>query len=302
MTLDAVSDVPQVGEADYPTLFTLADSASRRAQSAYKRWIRVDLALLVAAAALSTATGLLPSPFGTPLSVLSVVFLAATIVIEWGIHQGRFEERWYDGRYVAESIKSASWRYMMQVPPFDGSEEAAARPFDQVVREALLARPDLQQKLVRSQDRERVVSPCMLAVRGLPLDGRRDLYLQQRVVDQIRWYASKSRRNADNARIWFIINLASRALAVAYAFYFIFRPNAPHVTEVFAAIAAAVTAWGQLGRHRELSRSYDVAARELQQIRDRMADAAGSDRFDEHVVEAEDAISREHTMWMTKRT
>lgn len=74
-----------------------------------------------------------------------------------------------------------------------------------------------------------------------------------------------------------------------------------NVVGVFAAVAAAATAWSQLGRHDELTKSYGLAARELATIEDLARRAAAETDLQDAVRNGEGAISREHTLWIAKR-
>lgn len=69
---------------------------------------------------------------------------------------------------------------------------------------------------------------------------------------------------------------------------------------VFAAIASAATAWNQLNQHRNQATAHTVAARELNIIYDQI-EHVPDDEWATFAEGAEDAISREHTMWAARR-
>jgi SMODS and SLOG-associating 2TM effector domain 1 len=67
------------------------------------------------------------------------------------------------------------------------------------------------------------------------------------------------------------------------------------------ALAAAFTAWTQLGRNDELRQSYAMANQELLSIK-ALADTVNSEAALAKIVsDGEGAISHEHTMWIAKR-
>ena len=68
---------------------------------------------------------------------------------------------------------------------------------------------------------------------------------------------------------------------------------------VAGACASAAIAWNQLNQNRNLVSLYRIAARELGIIRDRVdtMDEAGWAAF---ISDAEDAVSREHTLWLAR--
>jgi hypothetical protein len=143
----------------------------------------------------------------------------------------------------------------------------------------------------------------MRRLRALPFDRRKSVYLEERVLDQARWSARKSRRNQRGAVLWFWIGIAARIAALLFAVFTIFLPfKGERFVELFAAVAAAATAWGELGRHEELSKTYGSAARELDTLAALVAQAPEEATLVQRVVDAEGVMSREYTLWMVKRS
>jgi hypothetical protein len=92
-------------------------------------------------------------------------------------------------------------------------------------------------------------------------------------------------------------------VALALAVWRVAFPTAGVLSLVgpLLALAAAFTAWAQLGRHDELSNSYALANQELLSIK-AVADMVYTEQeLAKLVREGEGAISREHTMWIAKR-
>jgi hypothetical protein len=73
------------------------------------------------------------------------------------------------------------------------------------------------------------------------------------------------------------------------------------VIAVLASVALAVTAWSQLNRYDELARSYGTAFHELSLIAAQPGDDHDQASLDELVRGGEDAIGREHRLWVAKR-
>lgn len=298
---DSQAPVLTVSDDDYPSIFNSADRMSLRGQRSYKRLLILDLILIVTAGALGALSSAAPAPYSVWLSVASVILLVAALAVEGYSRRRRSERRWYGGRFIAETLKSASWRYMMHAEPYDGSSEQAADTFDGVVRDAVAAVPNHHDLAIEPPGSGPVsVTPTMQRVRGLSLANRERLYLEQRVRDQAGWYARKSGANARSATIWFRLNVGARVLALVFAVAYVVHPTPLQLTQVFVGVAAAVTAWVQLGRHEELSQSYRIAADELTKMEDLLT-ATDEHTFGKGVILAEDAISREHKMWVAKR-
>jgi hypothetical protein len=67
------------------------------------------------------------------------------------------------------------------------------------------------------------------------------------------------------------------------------------------AIVAAMTAWLQTRQHRALAAAYAVTALELASVRARIAHQENESQWAAFVADAEEAFSREHTLWKASR-
>jgi hypothetical protein len=288
-----------MGPSDYPSLFRAADGASRFGQRWYRFLIGAELVLVVLAAGFSVADGVVPGSWKAAAAVGVAVAMAGSLVSRLTSRWRRDDKKWFDGRAVAESVKTESWRYMMRLEPFH-DDPTADRQFIAALQETLRGRPDLIPDVDSG-----VASPIttvMREVRALPLVARRDLYLRDRLKDQAGWYASKAKQNREGAQYWFLVTITAQMIALALA---IVRPSFPvaalGVIAFLSAAAAAATAWGQISRHDELSRSYGLAAEEIRTLSGLAEIARTQDELAEIVELGELSISREHTMWVAKR-
>jgi hypothetical protein len=289
-------------EDDYPVLYRAADAASRRARMAHTRLVGAELLLLVGAAVIGAGQLLLPGASNGWQRALPAVLLVAALIAKLANRLQRFDEHWFDGRAVAETVKSATWRFVMGVRPYDAQGTHPDVILGEALREALAARPALAAHLHRRRTGERqVVTERMRQIRNCSPQERRDFYLVARVDDQEAWYAGKSQANARSATVWFWVSLLFEGLALAAAIMVAVTSFTVDLVGPLAAITAAATAWTQLGRHDELAKSYGLAAHELMVLHSRLEVAETEEAFRQGVEETESAISREHTMWMAKR-
>jgi hypothetical protein len=287
---------------DYPVLYRAADAASRRAHLAHSRLIGAELLLLVGAAVVGATQSVLPGAASGWQRSLPAVLLVAALIAKLANRLQRFDEHWFDGRAVAETVKSATWRYLMSVRPYDGDGSQSQTTLGAALQDALAARPALAAHLQRLPPGSRqVVTDRMRQIRLMPSEERRGFYLTARVDDQEAWYAAKSQTNARSATVWFWVSLLFEGLALAGAMVIAVTGTRLDLVSVLAAISAAATAWTQLGRHDELAKSYGLAAHELLVLHARLELAESEAAFRQGVEETEAAISREHTMWMAKR-
>ena len=285
----------------YPALYQVADASSVAGQRAYRQLVAAELAFVLGGAALAVLSAIVPALQSLFLS-LAAASLFGAIAMKLLNRQSGSDQRWFDGRAVAETVKTQTWRYMMRVAPYS-SDATADEAFAGDVLGAMRARPALDQPLDRLPEDPRQISSTMRSVRALPLEGRLDLYLAERLSDQATWYKSRAVENQVRARRWFWLSLASQVVAAAFAFVGVLWPGdaVANTIGLFAAVAAAATAWTQLGRHDELGKAYALAYQELITFRALAGSVATEEDLDRLVANGEGAISREHTMWMAKR-
>jgi hypothetical protein len=69
---------------------------------------------------------------------------------------------------------------------------------------------------------------------------------------------------------------------------------------VLTTLAVVCSAWTQIKKHRELSQSYALAAQELASVESLITHVNSDSALAKYVIDAEDAISKEHTLWCAK--
>jgi hypothetical protein len=299
---DGRAGTPQpIEKQDYPALFLAADAASQTGRKHYFRLVRADLLLLLAGATLSTFAPLVGTVSGQTIRSISVALLVLGFVAKTSGRIRRFDNEWYDGRAVSESVKTLTWRFMMHVPPFDLTAREAELRFGADLREIIRSRSGLILELGTEPTSARQVTPAMREMRTLDFPERRDRYLSERIDDQIRWYAGRAERNRRAASRWFWLGLAAQSGAIGLTIVRIVVTSGPDFVALAAAISAMATAWTQINRNDELAKSYGVAAQELILLKGELESVDTAEEFARVVDDAESAVSREHTMWMAKR-
>jgi hypothetical protein len=146
------------------------------------------------------------------------------------------------------------------------------------------------------------ITATMRAARALPLNDRIEVYVRCRIDEQRDWYSSKAGENAKlaNKYYWYVIAAQVAALVLA-----LFRVQYPdevfHAAGPLAALSAALIAWTQLKRYQEHSQAYSVASHELGLIKERARHLQTDTELSAFVGDSENAISREHTLWLARR-
>lgn len=290
--------------ADYPALHSSSSKASAGAQRKHLFLIRAQLFLLILASAGGSIAAVVGPSRSRQVSILTAIFLALSILLMWILRVQRYEKIWFDCRAVAESVKTATWRYMMHAPPYD-SDDVGANLDTRFIKELIEireARPGIDSHLAGFSSGGTEISGYMRKTRVLPLNDRRKIYLRERLQDQKRWYEDKTRTNRTFAAVWFWTISAIQAIALILAII-----NAAtgswsiNVVSIIMTLAASFVAWTQVKRHDELIQPYGLATQELSALESLQSHVSEPKKFQEFVTQVEEAISREHTMWCARR-
>lgn len=292
-----------IDRCSYPALYRVADNASLNAQRRYLRLLQLDLGALVLGALLTAL------PFAGPriqqwLAAAGTLLLVISVIITAVIAQKNYEEKWYNGRALAESVKTLSWKYMVGAEPFEhtASRQKADQTFRSHLRDVLEQAKQLSVPLGGKLAAQPQITDEMREVRDMDLEKRKSIYKEDRIHDQRQWYGSKSSYSKSARRHLFSIVVLSQIFAVVCGIAAILWAEFPlGFVGVFSASAAALIAWLQVKRHQELSQAYGIAAQDLGLISEELDYLDSDDNFAEFVADAEAAISREHTLWAARR-
>jgi len=285
----------------YPALYRAAEGASQGGQVVYKRLVGANLSLVVAGAVLGALAFLVPKEYAAYFAAAAAIVLLGSIVVKFVAKQRHDDKEWFDGRAVAESVKTLTWRYMMRLEPFE-DDATSDQKFIEELDAIRKARSGLQYRVSARDGSTEQITPRMREVRQMTVEERRDLYVKERLEDQAQWYAGKAEANRVLATRLFWAALAAQFVALVLAVWRVATPS-PWLSLVgpLLALAAAFTAWTQLGRNDELSKSYALANQELLSIKALAASVDTEQELAKIVRDGEGAISREHTMWIAKR-
>ncbi len=281
-----------------PGLFHVADAMSLRGQRDYLNALRTRLALAVLAAVCGVFAvqvgGIDVAAVGTGVALLTM------LLVEQHFRGSSPETRWYDGRALAESAKSMGWRYAVGGSPFPlGADERAVdlRFIEQMG--ALLK--DGPNSGITPPGRP-TISDGMRDLRAADLATRKNTYIANRISDQQTWYANKAGANDRRARQSQQVLYAFAFLGIIAAFARAFGLIGFDLAGVAAALIGAGAAWAGTKQYATLGRAYAYASTELGIVKDRLALVTDEATWAAEVADAEEAISREHTMWRASRT
>lgn len=289
-----------LSEDDLPAAFAVADRAATHGRDEAKRLVRWELRLAVLAAASGLASWRVG---GGRLDVWSGVgtigFLGAAIL---GLVRAKRqpEQRWYRGRAAAESAKTLAIRYAVGGDPFpvDQDQPAAEARFIDRLQQVVELLATLELPPVAAGRAQ--LTDGLRALRHGSFEDRRRVYGRDRLEQQWNWYSNRAAEHSTSAKRWTAITIAANVAGVVGGGARFFGVLDVDALGLIAAVAATGTAWSQLLQHRTLATSYGLAALELGLVVARLPGTSDPD-WALFVSDAEDAISREHTLWLARR-
>ncbi|MBK3629663.1 DUF4231 domain-containing protein [Streptomyces sp. MBT49] len=293
-----MTSIYRLTDEHLPSPFRAADTASLNGQSQYVRATKLRLSFAVLSAVLAALTFRIGDTWDLAALCVALAFIA-TLLIEVWLLVVKPERAWYDGRAFAESIKTLSWRYAVAAKPF--SSERPEPEIDQLfiteVGKVISEAPS---------DSINIATPVhiterMREIRRSPLSMRREVYLKWRIEDQLKWYAEKADFNSSLANRWRVVLIVIEGVGVMAAILKSGGAISFDLPGIAAAFLGAGSAWFAVRQYESLGRAYTFAANDLSIVHARLQSVESDDRWQREAADAEEAISREHTMWRASR-
>lgn len=285
---------------EYPPLYSLSSKASGRNQKVYKGLTKAILICLVSASLFDVLLN-----YCSLVIYLTCLATAASVVLWLIADKGSSYEFWFDARALTESIKTASWRFAMCAEPYGSnlSLNEANLLFLKEIEEMMKQEKKVFDRFDYSQ-----LSTCasestesMIMIRGFSWEEKKKLYLTQRVIDQKNWYSSKAKDNEKSKErlgiIVVVLQITAIILAIIAAFGYI-----PSFAGAVLTLISSLLAWSQVQQRSLLSHSYGVAAKELALIEGKFKWINNAQELSSMVEQAELAMSREHTLWVSRNS
>lgn len=292
-----------MNDNNYPNYFAAGDNASKKAQFWYIRLFGLDLLLMVLSAIISVYN-YQTDESKTIIYIISGILLLGAMLISIFLKVRKYEDIWYRGRALAESCKTLTWRFIMASEYFENhiSDEEADRRFIQRIREINDEFSDLNNVLSSKQLSSPIITDEMKRIRNLSLNEKKKYYLYNRIQNQIDWYSSKADDSKLKYDIWFFAIIILQFLAlISIGFLVKFPSSNFNFVGVFSTIAASGFSWLQVKKYQENKEAYTTANSELNLIKAEGNRDLSDNEFSEYVLDSENAMSREHTMWLAQK-
>lgn len=282
---------------DFPGLFQAADEASMRGQNTYLRALRMRLILSVLAAVCGAVT----ISFGpTDIAALgTALFFVGALGVDALVFHSRPDQTWYQGRALAESSKTLTWRYAVGGAPFPLG--LPAEKADQLFVDRLAELQGDLGGVPLLPTRAAVISDRMRALRAAPLAERAAAYLTGRIENQQSWYADKARFHQRRASLYRRLVLLCEIAGVAAALARAISVVRFDLAGIIAATVAALAAWSSARQHTTTAQAYVVATHDLGLAREQLQHRSDEAAWAAGVADTEAAISREHSTWRSSK-
>jgi hypothetical protein len=285
----------------YPSYYTAADTASKKSQTTYLLFIGINLGFMIIAALMGVYN------FQCVVAklwiyIVSGVLLLSSLIFTIVLRTLKFEDTWYQGRALAESVKTLTWRFITCAETFEKNLTNVDEVFTKRIVELLTEFKTLNKSLDANILKQPIVTDDMKKRRAQSLDERKKAYLNERIIEQKKWYAKKATYNKKGYLFWFICILIFQASAIASVVFLITVPTSNlKFVGLFTTLASAALSWLQLKQHQSLKQAYTTAVLELGIIEVAVDKVASEEALSKFVLDSENAVSREHTLWMAQR-
>lgn len=288
---------------DYPNYFNAADDLSIKAQKRYLFLMKINSWSMIVASALSIYNWQETTPMLCIYIITGFLFLV-TIISSLILALKKYENIWYRGRALAESCKTLTWRFITCSELFENNidTEEIERRFKQRIKEIYNKYDGLAKDVdTKNLSHKHIITEEMRRIRNLPTVERKDYYITYRIKEQKDWYANKAENNNEKYRKWYILIILFQILSLISIIYLVKVPDCHYnFIGLFTTIAASAIGWMQLKQHQELKQAYTTAAEELNYIEELSDSITTEEKLSAFVLDAENAISREHTLWLAQ--
>lgn len=281
---------------DLPGFWRCADNTSIKAQKTVLLLVKLRFFGLIFAALLGVIASITSWKF---ISILiSVCFLMVLLVEALEILL-QPNQNWYSGRALAESAKTLAWRFAVCGAPFDKdlslseAKELLRERIDEVSKEA-------SDKIIIDSDHP-IVTEAMVKLRQSSFEERKKAYTSQRLENQYVWYTNKAKWNQKRATYWKIILITGEFLATGIAGSQYIGLIPINIAGLLSTIVGCASTWIAVKEFSNLASAYSITASELAILKSKVEDITDPDKWAIEVDDAEEAISREHTLWLASR-
>ncbi|WEV68911.1 DUF4231 domain-containing protein [Bifidobacterium sp. ESL0775] len=283
----------------FPPVFHHADEESAKEQKKYHISLGIELVAVIVVP-LAEFLKRFSNEFEW-FSFIALLFLICAAIYRF---VEKPEQKWYVLRAFAESLKTLSWKFVMHAEPFNVDDQGAESLYRERVKKLMDSESNKDViSFLPDPNNHGIIRNSMKDFRNKTDSERQDLYLQKRIDEQESWYQYKARRNQISSSVSFgiLIFIISIALALVMKNLFCNINDANLPLEVLITAAVSLITWTESKRFSELAKSYRVTANDIDFVRDGFEQTVKRDGISSTVADAEQAFSREHAEWISRK-
>lgn len=298
--VDAIDSTVEltIEDSSMPALFRHADKSAKLFQSRYRRLVL----FLVMTASSTSLLGIFSSSrirMAIALGVTSIQL--GTMLINSSLG---WNKKWYQARALAESSKSLTWRFAVGGLPFpasisvhDAREQLSESMLDliETVGEPIYLSPKY---LPETENMSLVES-----IRQSQLVTRQNIYVQKRLRDQEVWYGKKTQSLNRMRQKLNALTIVSSACAILGSLALLVNPEMFEYAFIsfFASMALGAITIGQSYNLATDITAYQITHYEIKRILS-LKLPVDENAWAQWVDDNEEALSREHVMWLASRS
>lgn len=287
--------------SDMPSLFQNADKESLKSQKRHN----VILLLYNASLIFSALIVVLIREYNLITKIITFFLFLLSIGLIVSLRIIMPTKIWYNGRAIAESIKTRTWRWMMRADPYGDCDNVSI--VEQKFINDLKIIIDQNQTLIKQigsyvdANKSDTITNKMRDIRNLKIDERLEVYKNERIINQEKWYNNKSKINKRNASIIFWLIITSHIIILSMMIFELTVSINNLPIELFLVLASTFVSWNQTKKHNELASSYSLATHEIILMKNEINHIKSESDLSEYVLNCENAFSREHTQWYARK-
>ncbi|HML70198.1 MAG TPA: DUF4231 domain-containing protein [Macellibacteroides fermentans] len=290
-------------EIEFPSYYQAADRSSVKAQSYYVNIIRINLLSMIFASALSIYNYQLTNS-KLIIYMISGLLLLLSLILTIVLKIKKYEDIWYQGRALAESCKTLTWRFISCSEYFEVNLSLleAKERFVNRIKELSKEFSELSKIMDSRTLSLPIITHKMIELRCQNTIQRKKYYIINRIENQKKWYSNKAEYNVGKYNIWFLVIIFSQIISFISIVLLIKYPDYNwNFVGLFTTISTSSISWLQIKQHQELKQAYTTAAQELNHIVTLSESIKTDDELSKFVLDSENAISKEHTLWSAQK-
>lgn len=273
-------------EKDYPFIYKISNDESAKNQICHFRVIKFEyfINFLI----------VIGSSFGENKSLLIVliVSIALLILLNFLKKIWDFEKKWYKNRALTESLKTLTWKWMMNSAESESDFRKKLEPFFKEIEG------------VESIEIDELITDEMNKIKELGDEEKFQYYKKNRIEDQEKWYLKKTKENKKKVShfLYFTVTVYSILFLIMLFNLSVTLEKMININVgIFILLATIFTSWSNSRKYAELEEAYSITLNDIMFLKREIMDYSEVENFNTYISNCENAFSREHTQWFARK-